>query len=244
MNFIKPDPQFNNPNRIHLSASTELFLSKILSQFVRSKRMIRFFSVLGSFFELVDFINNNKKISGSNLKVYESREKLYGLMMEKLFEGRVLCCEFGVAWGYTSAFWLVNVSKKNLKWIGFDRFEGLPRSWDDHPKGAFSTGGSTPPLNDERVSWVVGDIEATLSEDIVKTMETFDQRIFFFDFDIFEPSLFAYQRMVSTLKSGDLLYFDEARMIDERFLIKNYVSSEINFRLVGLTVNAIAIEVI
>lgn len=241
MKIRAPGPEFKNPNRENLSEKAEKVIIKILSLFIHIKVIVRILATLGSFFEFVYFVQ--KKFGEERLKVYSSREKLYFEMMQKVAKGDVVCCEFGVAWGYTSAFWLMNVTNKDLRWIGFDRFEGLPRDWQGQSKGAFSTDSVTPKLEDFRVSWVKGDVEKTFTPSIIQDLEGFNQRIFFFDFDIFEPSMFVLEQIKPKLRKGDLLYFDEARMIDERFLINNFLFPNIRLNILGITVNAIAFQV-
>ena len=241
MPFLRPNSEFINPNRDKLNAKVEFILSRALSLSLHSRRVVYFFSILGSFFEFVQIVQTQQS---KKIRMYTSRERLYLAMMEKLKVGKAVCCEFGVAWGYTSAFWLLNLKKSNLKWIGLDRFEGLPRSWDKLPKGAFSTEGKTPPLVDTRVEWLKGDIEKTVDTDFLNQLQSFDQRLLFFDLDIFEPSEYAFDKLIHLLKSGDILYFDEARIIDERFLIANYVLPKLKCRVIGITINALAIEVI
>jgi hypothetical protein len=241
MRINTPGPEFKNPNREKLTSKVELVVSRLLSLFLNRRKFVPLLAVVGSFFEFAHIIEQGHS---GKIKMYSSREKLYAAMMRKIGKGNVVCCEFGVAWGYTSAFWLLNIQKADLKWIGLDRFEGLPRRWFGHPEGAFSTGGATPPLIDPRVEWLKGDIDKTVNEDFLNQIQSFDQRLFFFDLDIFEPSEYAFTKLKHLLKSGDVLYFDEARMIDERFLIKNYVLPNLNCRVLGITINAIALEVV
>lgn len=123
-----------------------------------------------------------------------------------------------------------------VRWIGFDRFIGLPRGWRDLEPGAFDAGGRPPALSDTRLEFVVGDVEETLP--LVQIgIET---NVLLFDLDLHEPTLFCFRYFFPRLKKGDLLYFDEAFDTDERQIIENYFIPEFNLELIGYTHTACA----
>jgi hypothetical protein len=96
--------------------------------------------------------------------------------------------EFGVAWGGYTTKWFSSRSKSLSDWYGFDLFTGLPESWREHGVGAFSNDGSTTKIDDDRIHWVLGDVNKTAKEfDFLKSIGKRD--VFFFDLDLFEPSL-------------------------------------------------------
>ncbi len=139
--------------------------------------------------------------------------------------------EFGVAYGEASRWWLNNLLHKDLKYAGIDLFTGLPTAWRNLPAGAFNAYGKTPDINDERVTWYVGDVVQTIKE--IDWNKHLGQRLFIFDLDLFLPSLAVWDVIKDELKSGDLLYFDEAYDTDERLLLKKYLLPTNEFEVLG-----------
>jgi hypothetical protein len=139
--------------------------------------------------------------------------------------------EFGVAYGEASRWWLRNLPHKDLKYAGFDLFTGLPTAWRNLPAGAFNADGKTPEIIDERVTWYVGDVGQTIKE--IHWDRHQGQRLFIFDLDLFSPSQAVWDVVKDILKTGDLLYFDEAYDIDERLLLKTYLLPTNQFDVLG-----------
>ena len=110
-------------------------------------------------------------------------------------------------------------------------FTGLPTAWRNLPAGAFNADGKTPGINDERVTWYVGDVGQTIKE--IDWNKHLEKRLFIFDLDLFSPSLAVWDVIKDELKSGDLLYFDEAYDTDERLLLKNYLLPTNEFEVLG-----------
>jgi hypothetical protein len=140
--------------------------------------------------------------------------------------------EFGVAWGYTTNWWLSRFGPADISsWSGFDRFAGLPRAWRSMPEGTFSADGKPPPLHDPRITWYIGDIDQTLKQFDFES--SVDQRtLFYFDFDLYEPTYFAWKMVLPYIKPGDLLYFDEAAYPDERRVITENVLPNGKYQLI------------
>ena len=67
--------------------------------------------------------------------------------------------------------------------------------------------------------------------------------LFIFDFDLYEPTLFAYKHVRENIKKGDILFFDEAFTQDERIIIENYFFIDFNYKVLGSSPFAIAFEV-
>ena len=65
----------------------------------------------------------------------------------------------------------------------------------------------------------------------------------FFDLDIYEPSLVAWQKLKPMLKVGDILYFDEAFDLDERSLLENHILPSGEFEFVSANWISLALEV-
>jgi hypothetical protein len=170
------------------------------------------------------------------------REELWSMMSRRLSPGTARGIEFGVAWGYGTSWWLRHITDEGLRWDGFDRFTGLPRSWRDLPLGHFDTDGKPPAIADNRVTWHVGDVEERLT-DLNLDRDPSSQFVILFDLDVFEPSLAAWQHICGNLRPGDLLYFDEAFDRDERHLLDHFVLPSGRFEYVGSTPLALALAV-
>jgi hypothetical protein len=143
-----------------------------------------------------------------------------------------LILEFGVAWGYSTNYFLERINKQlNLNYFAFDRFTGLPRAWLGHNEGAFSANGNVPKIDDDRLNFEIGDVDSTLI--FAKHIEPFQtrRRIIFFDLDLYEPSLHAWNMLKSSLKLGDFVYFDEAFDADERKLLNDYVLNDSSIKV-------------
>lgn len=192
--------------------------------------------------EIAEYIGWQKEtFKASN--VCASREKLWEEIALKLDGSRPLTVlEFGVAHGYATSWWIRRLRDRNMIWHGFDRFTGLPRAWRDYPEGAFDAGGRPPDIDDSRVKWHVGAVEETLeSLDLERSEET--QWFIIFDLDIYEPTAFAWEVIRKHLKSGDILYFDEAVDNDERRVIVDLVLPSTKCESIGTTAFGLGLTV-
>lgn len=167
----------------------------------------------------------------SEVRLHRSREALWATMPPV-----DVGLEFGVAWGYATAWWLRTAVRE---WHGFDRFTGLPRAWHGEAEGAYSAGGKPPDIDDPRVTWHVGDVEDTLPGLAIPD----GRRLLFFDLDIYEPTAFAWTHLAPHLRAGDLLYFDEAMARDERRVLDELVLPSGEYDYLGSTSLALALRV-
>lgn len=175
-------------------------------------------------------------------KVVPSTEKLWEMMAQRVTQGPVHGMEFGVAYGYGTDWWLKRIPNSSLRWDGFDRFTGLPRSWRFLDAGAYDAGGQTPDIDDTRVTWHVGEIEDKLEEMSISREEGL-QFVVLFDLDIFEPSLVAWEYIRDSLRPGDLLYFDESFDADERRLLNEHILPSGKFECIGVTTTGMGLQV-
>ena len=102
--------------------------------------------------------------------------------------------------------------------------------------------GLAPEIQDTRVTWHIGNVEETLQKVDLKSILV-DQALILFDFDIFEPSLFAWNSIKNHLKVGDILYFDEGFDKDERMLINQEVLKFCKVKLIGSTPLGLAVAI-
>jgi len=191
--------------------------------------------------EIADYVSWLSETFGE-ARPLPTREKLWELMAERVSRRQIRGLEFGVAFGYATGWWLNRLPAKELQWDGFDRFIGLPRAWRGFGEGAFDAGGKTPAIDDNRVSWHVGDVENTV-KNLVLDRNDAQQLVILFDLDIFEPSLAAWEHLRDSLQPGDLLYFDEAVHADERRLLNEYILPAGKFECLGATPTALGLQV-
>jgi hypothetical protein len=160
--------------------------------------------------------------------------------MQTLIKKRVDWCvyEFGVAFGYTTNYWLLRCNKEIRTWNGFDRFTGLPRPWRDLPMNAFDANGRAPEIDDPRVTWFVGNVNELLPTVKIESCP----KLIIFDLDVYEPTEFAWSYLEPYLHPGDLVYFDEAYDFDERRVITDNVQKHFSLETIGFTHTAIAFK--
>ena len=156
--------------------------------------------------------------SGVKVVVGMRRERLWDAVICHFKEKRFSVLEFGVAWGYSTNYFL-SKSQDILRWYGFDTFEGLPESWRHYRKGHFSNSGEPPSINDSRLIWVKGLIGQEFDYSDQKFRLSCCNIFVMLDVDLFEPTWHILEKVTTHLVSGDLLYFDEPSDIDEGSLL-------------------------
>ncbi len=179
-----------------------------------------------------------------NSQLFLKREQLWTQIMN-LNYSPMRIIELGVAWGYTTNWFLEDSKKKNveLKIDAFDLFTGLPEKWRNQPKNTFSNHGNAPVFYDKRVNFHIGNVSETikvLNNEDLKTSNL----IVLFDLDLLEPSLASYQFLKTSLKINDILFFDEAFDLGERTLINDYLLRDFDCKSLGHTAYAISLQVI
>ena len=205
--------------------------------FTRSATASRIARHLG---ELADYSTWIKRNFGET-PIYLRREELWEQVLPHLRQENITVMEFGVAWGYATAWWLQRLPAASLRWYGFDTFTGLPDTYRDMEPGTFSAYGRTPAIDDARVTWVEGLAEETIPG-FAFPEEPRGRLFLFFDFDLYEPSLVAWERFNGLLKPGDILYFDESYDSNERRLIDEHLLPHYRFRAIGATTTTLALE--
>lgn len=178
-------------------------------------------------------------------RFFYTREGLWKSFSTHLNEVGWIGFEFGVASGdSTKKILRMPFSKTCESWNGFDTFTGLPEAWGDLPIGAFSTGGITPSLKDSRVKWHKGLIEETYGK-ISEVVNPQARLLVIFDFDIYSATKVAWDEISKFLKSGDVIYFDEAYEFDEsQIILEIFTSSKFEFSILGYTSMGVAFTII
>ena len=168
--------------------------------------------------------------------------------IEKILQKDVTFIELGVASGYLTGWWLSplrkSLTERNYAYHGFDSFQGLPREWRNFEAGTFSTNGVAPSIESRYLVFHAGLVEETLNVKLMKKISTTNQKVIFFDLDLFEPSLHAYSIIKPYLKAGDILYFDEARDADERRLLQEYIMKDFSLVPISASYSNVAFSVV
>lgn len=228
--------KFQNQDTTSFRKTRNLVFSLIVHFLKHSKSSRRRAVLLGERAEWVTWLQDHFE----EYEFYWTRESLWNVLIDELSETQEwTALEFGVAWGYTSHYWLSRCDGALTSWHGFDRFTGLPRSWRDLNQSTFNANGVPPQIEDSRVVWHVGDVENELPKaTIVPT-----RKLVLFDLDLYEPTAFAWNYLAPYLTTGDLLYFDEGFDNDERRVINEFVFSTFSVSIVGATHTAIAFRI-
>lgn len=238
---------------IRFEAASPKFIQKMILWMIsgitsRNKFLARKLKVVGELTNFQLWVQENFP----NSQLQYSREKLW-LKLVKSISTQKRIIELGVAWGYTTNWFLKigfpqnNVGSKNSEKPGitidaFDLFTGLPRAWRNHPVNYFDNGGRPPIIEDERVTFHVGYVEEKITELDSELLKK-EELIILFDLDLFEPSLVSYQYLKPSLKIGDILYFDEAFDVEERSIIEHHVLKDFDVKSIGHTPLAICLEI-
>ncbi len=237
-----PNPRgidLNNPLRLTKLKQTKRFFYSFFIDFVFLRNKRSRVTQLSA-----EFVFDMKR-KHPEAKFFYTREGLWKSFAPQLNGTSWRGFEFGVASGdSTKKLLKMSYSKTCESWHGFDTFTGLPKAWGDLPLGAFSTGGIPPKINDERITWHIGRIEQTYKS-ISEVNKTKSCLLVIFDFDLYDASKIAWDEIAKSLKTGDIVYFDEAYEIDEAQLITEIFDSQIfELRVLGYTSMGIAFYVI
>jgi intein/homing endonuclease len=147
--------------------------------------------------------------------------------------------EFGVAFGETTEY-LTSRIKERFVYHGFDTFESLPLAWRRLPAGAMSNDGKVPTIPGEHIFFHKGLIKDTINQVNFRSPL---MKIFIFDFDLYEPTLFALKYVSSDINVGDIVYFVEAFDCNERLIVKDYFLDKFHVEVIGATPFGLAFEI-
>lgn len=102
----------------------------------------------------------------------------------------ILYLEFGVADGKSMRKMVDIFNHPMSRFIGFDSFIGLPEEWLMHKRGAFSTNGQTPTIEDGRVNFVEGWFQNTVPTAIKSLSKNKKTVLVHFDADLYSSTIF------------------------------------------------------
>ena len=166
----------------------------------------------------------------------QKRYDPYGFLVETqhLLDEQIDYLEFGVASGFSFRWWVEHNKHPLSRFFGFDTFTGLPENWEVFEKGAFSTGGRTPDMEDNRCSFQVGLFQETL-EPFLETHASNGRKVIHLDADLYSSTLFVLTCLARRLKSGDILIFDEFGTVTHEFrAFMDFTSAyRMNYKVLG-----------
>jgi hypothetical protein len=212
---------------------------KILSRSNVFATILRKFITISEVLEYLQWLERNF----GRVQIDLVREQTFNRIKSTLTQDLYMGLEFGVAWGRLTHWWFKNTHNRIYSWHGFDTFTGLPQEWRNFERGHFDAKGLPPVFStDSRIVWHVGDVANTIQFLQIDPERDYSL-IVFFDFDLFEPSLVAWNKVVPALKVDDILYFDEAFDSEERRLLNDYVLRSGTFKFIGASIFSLALQV-
>ena len=141
---------------------------------------------------------------------YEDRHQFYRFINCKILEkAPVDYLEFGVAGGSSFCSWMQLNSCEQSRFFGFDSFEGLPEHWHANaPKGAYSTQGNIPSIDDPRGTFLKGMFQETLPE-FAAAFEPNNRLVLHMDADLYSSTLYVLTMLDRFIAPGTIILFDE-----------------------------------
>lgn len=137
---------------------------------------------------------------------FKGRHQLYRFVMSQVGEDSGLFLEFGVYKG-DSINRFADL-RPDLRWHGFDSFEGLPEAWTlGAKKGAFDIGGTLPPVRDN-VSLIKGFFEQTLPRFVAEHRNE-KVAVLHVDCDLYSATKTIFDHLADMLQPGCIIVFDE-----------------------------------
>jgi hypothetical protein len=175
-----------------------------------------FLGIFSNLFYLTKFsswANKNKKVSFNDFPGkwdYKKRFILYKWVFdnEGLSNAAINYMEFGVADGH-SFLWFVqqNTNPQSL-FYGFDTFTGLPEDFGVYKKGEFNRNHQVPDIPDSRAKFFPGLFQQTVPRFLTE-LNGNNRNVIMLDADLYSATLYALTSLATSLKKGDIIFFDE-----------------------------------
>jgi hypothetical protein len=184
---------------------TDISLSVGRRTFYNSVRFLEFAEITSS----AEFIKKHL----DSVSLFDSKKGGYfQYVMEEVckLNNPGLWLEFGVRDGASAKFFAKYAADyaQNGCLYGFDSFKGIRNDWSsiDEPNGSFSLNGRIP-KSIPNCKFIVGWIEDTLDEFLLHNKSKIN--FVNFDFDVYQPTKFALERIADRLAPGAVVIFDE-----------------------------------
>jgi O-methyltransferase len=160
--------------------------------------------------ELLAFQEANASVESVPGTVYRDRKAFYKRLFEVArLDGPIDYLEFGVYKGDSIAWWANANTDPASRFVGFDSFEGLPETVNQHwSKGRFSVDRAVPAIADPRVGFEVGWFNQTVPP-FMKGFVRGERMLVNLDADIYSSTIVALAHLAPHLARGDVVIFDE-----------------------------------
>lgn len=160
--------------------------------------------------------------------------------------------EFGVWGGQSLRSWASLSTHADSRFFGFDSFEGLPEDWRSArgrmSKGTFSTDGKPPEIDDDRVRYVKGLYQDTLSA-FLEDYQPQRNKVIHVDCDLYSSTLYVLTQLDPILEDSIVIFDEFDKILHEFRAFQDYVQSYRRtyrvmarvdyFRKVGVRINGI-----
>jgi Methyltransferase domain len=157
-----------------------------------------------------NFLETGRRLRERGLRIplrAASRYQLFDIGIQELQTEKPLYLEFGVYRGDVTRYWAARLDSPRARFIGFDSFEGLPEDWTTAAaKGQFSTAGAVPDVADDRVTFVKGWFDESLS---CFRLPDHDRLFINVDCDLYSSAVTVLRWAIPHIRPRDLIYLDE-----------------------------------
>jgi hypothetical protein len=195
------------------------FIRKIKALFSRFNLHVVFKPFEGFFLNIVYLSRLSRWISKTpkgkfndfyNHKVnYENRFQLHELVHHEEIKNQAIdYLEFGVATGIAFRWWVEKNKNPETKFYGFDVFTGLPEDFGVMHKHHYNTQGTTPKIDDTRITFIKGLFQDSLPG-FLDNYKPGKRKVIHMDADLYSSTLFVLTRLFPFLKKDDIILFDE-----------------------------------
>jgi len=231
------------------------FIRKIKALFSRFKLHVLFKPFEGLFLNIVYLSRLSRWISKTpkgqfndfyNKKVnYENRFQLHEFVLNEEIKNQAIdYLEFGVASGIAIKWWVEKNKNPETKFYGFDVFTGLPEDFGVMNKHHYDTQGTTPKIDDARVTFIKGLFQDSLPG-FLDNYKSGKRKVIHMDADLYSSTLFVLTRLFPLLKKDDIIIFDEFGVPTHEFkAFTEIVSSyKLNYEFLGAINNYLQIAI-
>jgi hypothetical protein len=181
----------------------------------------------------------NKKVN------YENRFQLHEFVINEEIKNQAIdYLEFGVASGIAFKWWVEKNKNPESRFYGFDVFTGLPEDFGVMKKYHYDTQGSTPKIDDTRLTFVKGLFQDSLPG-FLANYKSNQRKVIHMDADLYSSTLFVLTRLIPFLKENDIIIFDEFGVPTHEFKAFFEIVSayKLNYEFVGAINNYLQIAI-
>ena len=181
----------------------------------------------------------NKKVK------YENRFQLHEFVINEEIKNQAIdYLEFGVATGIAIKWWVEKNKNPETKFYGFDVFTGLPEDFGVMHKHHYDTQGTTPKIDDARVTFIKGLFQDSLPG-FLDNYKSGKRKVIHMDADLYSSTLFVLTRLIPFLKENDIIIFDEFGVPMHEFKAFTEIVSayKLNYEFLGAINNYLQIAI-